>query len=532
MPRYEITSPDGKRFEVTAPAGATQEQVLAYAQSQFKPVEPYKPVSPTDDMSTGQRMLAGVGKGMVDLGRGAGQMLGMVSPQDVAEARKYDAPLANTGAGATGQFLGTMATAIPAMMIPGANSVTGAALTGGAMGAFQPTVEGESRLQNAAIGAAAGGVGQKAIGVAANALGNRLAAKEASEAVRASQNSVRDATLKSAQGAGYVVPPSQAGSGVVGRVLEGISGKYKTNQAAGIKNQSVTDALARKALGLAEDQPITREAMQGVRDKAFAAGYEPLTKAGALETDRAYAAALDKIVSDYKGASRSFPEAVKNAVGEKIDTLRVPAMDAGDALKMTRILRDEANAAYASGDAAMGKATKQAANAIEDQVERALEAAGKDGAEMLKSFRDARTLMAKAHSVEKAIVESGGHVNAKVLGAALQRGKPLTGELKTIGAFANNFKDVAGVPQSGWANPITALDAFGTAGLAGMGAGPMSVALPGARIAARSAILSPAYQRTAHPTYGPGLMEKLSPELLKELEKRGVGWLLGYASQQ
>ena len=35
MPRYEITSPDGRRFEVTAPEGATQNQVLAYAQANF-----------------------------------------------------------------------------------------------------------------------------------------------------------------------------------------------------------------------------------------------------------------------------------------------------------------------------------------------------------------------------------------------------------------------------------------------------------------------------------------------------------------
>lgn len=35
MPIYEIKSPDGKTYDVTAPEGATQEQVLAYAQSQF-----------------------------------------------------------------------------------------------------------------------------------------------------------------------------------------------------------------------------------------------------------------------------------------------------------------------------------------------------------------------------------------------------------------------------------------------------------------------------------------------------------------
>jgi hypothetical protein len=36
MAKYQISSPDGQKFEINAPDGATQEQVLAYAQSQFK----------------------------------------------------------------------------------------------------------------------------------------------------------------------------------------------------------------------------------------------------------------------------------------------------------------------------------------------------------------------------------------------------------------------------------------------------------------------------------------------------------------
>jgi hypothetical protein len=39
MPRYEITSPTGQRFEINAPDGATQEQVLEYAKSQFTQME-------------------------------------------------------------------------------------------------------------------------------------------------------------------------------------------------------------------------------------------------------------------------------------------------------------------------------------------------------------------------------------------------------------------------------------------------------------------------------------------------------------
>jgi len=35
MPRYEVTAPTGQRFEITAPEGATEQQILSYAQQQF-----------------------------------------------------------------------------------------------------------------------------------------------------------------------------------------------------------------------------------------------------------------------------------------------------------------------------------------------------------------------------------------------------------------------------------------------------------------------------------------------------------------
>lgn len=35
MPQYEVTSPDGRRFEISAPEGATEDEVLAYAQKSF-----------------------------------------------------------------------------------------------------------------------------------------------------------------------------------------------------------------------------------------------------------------------------------------------------------------------------------------------------------------------------------------------------------------------------------------------------------------------------------------------------------------
>ena len=164
MAKYEITAPDGSVYEVEAPDTATEQEVLSYAQSQFKKPAPVlnqtQIPSVTEGMSTGERLLAGIGQGMTSLGRGVGQRLGMVSEEDVARARELDRPLLETGAGLTGSIIGGVAPALPTAFIPGVNTYTGAAALGGVMGALQPTVKGESPITNAAVGAPAGMLGQ------------------------------------------------------------------------------------------------------------------------------------------------------------------------------------------------------------------------------------------------------------------------------------------------------------------------------------------------------------------------------------
>lgn len=194
MPRYEITAPDGRKFEITAPEGATQEQVLAYAQQNFEQPESkqqkYDRIKseldarngtqgedPTAGMSTFEKVAAGVGKSIVDTGRGLGQLVGLVDREDVDRARQLDAPLMDTKAG----FGGNVAGAIGQVLIPGAaagryaslapkiasavraatlpKTIGGAALQGGALGALQPVGTGDSRGVNAAIGMGAGAVG-------------------------------------------------------------------------------------------------------------------------------------------------------------------------------------------------------------------------------------------------------------------------------------------------------------------------------------------------------------------------------------
>jgi hypothetical protein len=203
MAKFHVTSPSGEKFEITAPDDATDDQVLAYAKSQFDQPKQAKPNTRamidndpisqgarnfTNDMTGTQKFLAGAGKGLTDAVLGVGQFMGMVPQSDIDEVRKTDAPLLKTGAGTAGNLVGGVAAAAPTILIPGVNTLTGAALVGAGTGLLQPVATGESRTLNTALGAGAGLVGQgvgNAVGRAIRPVDNVLNQEEARLAAQA-----------------------------------------------------------------------------------------------------------------------------------------------------------------------------------------------------------------------------------------------------------------------------------------------------------------------------------------------------------
>jgi hypothetical protein len=109
---------------------------------------------PTDGMSTTELALAGAGKAVADLGRGAGQWLGVVSRDDVAESRKRDKALMGTGAGLAGNIAGNVAAVLPTAFIPGANTLAGAGAIGAVTGAMAPSESTGETLKNIGVGGA------------------------------------------------------------------------------------------------------------------------------------------------------------------------------------------------------------------------------------------------------------------------------------------------------------------------------------------------------------------------------------------
>lgn len=482
-----------------------------------QPKEPEPSYDPTEGMSGTQRFLAGVGKNMTDLARGVGQLIpeglpGSVSRADVVAARKLDAPLMNTGAGAAGNFAGSLAMLAPTAMIPGANTVAGAGAIGAVTGLLQPSTSTTETLTNIVLGGAGGAGGQKVANTLPGmAQGFSQSAKDAA-ANQAAASAQRFSAAQRGNQLGYVTPPADLNPGVVSELASGLSGKIKTAQVASQRNQSVTDKLARKALGLADDAVLDADALQAIRNQAATTGYAPIRQAGQIAADADYTKALDSIASQYQGAARSFPGAAKNPVLEMVEGLRAQAFDAGDGLDMVKVLREAADKAYRSGDSGLGKASKAAADAIESQVDRALSASGNTDA--VKAFRESRKLIAKTYTVQKALNPETGSVNAQALAKELGKGKPLSDELRDVAQFATAFPKASQALKEA-PKSVSPLD-FAFAGGSAIGTGnPLALMALGARPAVRNMLLSNPVQKAAMtPGFTPSVASRLAPAAL------------------
>lgn len=452
-------------------------------------------------------VVAGVGQGMTNVARGIGQHVGLVDQSEIKAAQQIDKELLDTTGGTVGSVAGNVAALAPTAFIPGANTLAGAAAVGGASGFLQPVAEGDVLVEsakNAGIGAAASGAGQL-VGQGIGAVAKKYAAaKTASAAAQKSANQVKDATAAMAKDAGYVIPPVQVNPSKMNRMLEGFAGKITTGQSASIKNQDVTNRMVKSALGLAPDEQLTPQTLTAIRNEAGKA-YEAIRGAGQIAADADYADDLTRIVAKYQGAGKDFPELAKNEIADTVANLQKDTFATDSALDAISILRDKADKAFRGGDKSFGKAYKQMADSMEGLIERNIAATGDDGAALLKDFREARQLIAKTYSVESALNPATGNVNAKKLAQQLSRGKPLSGELKKVGQFAQAFPTAAQEVTSSMPG-VSPLDYATAAITSGATGNPGMLATITGRPLVRGAILSGPYQRAmTTPRYTPGL---------------------------
>lgn len=464
-------------------------------------------IDPTEGMSTGQKVLAGIGKGMYTAYQGLAGLVGAgESDAERAERNALDAPLMATKSGKVGNVIGTAAAAAPVMLVPGANTYGGAAMLGGLAGTAMTPGGAQERLEGGIAGAVGGAAGKfvgDSLGAGARALKETVTQKLTQ---RAAANAGTDTAVAAAREAGYVVTPAMTNNpGFLGSLLESVGGKIKTQQAASLKNQEVTNALAASHVGLPKGGPISQNALAEIRQEAGKA-YQAVAGLGELPVSSG--AKLPAGVTVQKGANplTLAPEA-KVSSAELVSAWKQANHDATGYFKA--YARDANPETLAKAKAAAG-----AAKEIDAFLEDALKKTGQN--DLLSALKEARTTIAKTYSVENALNPATGGVSAKALAKQLDKGKPLSGDLLKAAQFAKAFPKAA---QEGVSVPsYSVFDAAMAGGAAGTLGSPLLLALlagVAARPGARSLVLSkPMQNALARTNYTPNALARYAPEAL------------------
>lgn len=472
--KFEVQSPDGKKYVVNAPDGATQQDAIAYVQKNFYAQPTY---DPTEGMTGTEKFLSGAGKAMTDLGRGVGQMVGLVDRADVAESRRLDAPLMNTNAGLAGNVVGNIATALPTMAIPGVNTLRGATLLGGALGLAQPSVNTTETVGNVALGAGGAAAGQKIFeGVSKMLAGTKNAQQYATfgettklsgtPSVRATGGgytfgSVGDDAsagltksqsqlAKEGQKLGFKLTPGQASGS---KSLQQLEAKLEsqpmtsgTFNAIKDQNQKTLNRAAAKAIGERGDS-LDSSVLANATDR-IGGVYKMVADKTVRKIDPdQFLGRLSSIENEFEGlATISQNPLVNKLIGyaSKGEATREQLQDI--ASKLGKAAAN--NMTSASGDRQMGMALFQVKDFADDILESGLKG------ETQKAFREARSqyrnlmLLTQRQGV---INPSTGNVQGNALASVLQQkdkqgfllGKNKS-DLYTAAKFAQAFRPIVG----------------------------------------------------------------------------------------
>lgn len=463
MPRYHITSPDGKEFEIDAPEGATEEDAVNYLQTTYKTEQQWGDVG-SQALKNLPKSIQGVGQGVIDT---------VTHPIDTTQSML---DLANAG------MQKVLPDSINALM-PEKTKQNPAKLEAAA-NFYKNRYGGESELKqtlaNDPAGALMDAVTAISLGSAAlkpfankSNLANELANIEKTKALNAPKAEVLAEAIRN----GYVMPPSAVNPSFINKRLESAAGKAALRQESIIRNQEgFVNPLTRKELGIADNQPITGQVLKDIRANASGT-YKQVAE-------------LPVQPSLAKGYSiNSKPQTLSKVSLEDLKQAR------NDAQGWYKAYQRSAS----PDDLAKAKQAENIANSLEEMFQGRAESAGKP--DLVNQLRDARKQIAKTYTVDSARNVATGDIDPIVLGRIFDSEPDLlSGNLKSIGqtqqAFPQYLGDATKVPTPGVGKAeALASGIMATTGAAGGGApGLLAGGIPLISEPIRNLILSKWYQ--------------------------------------
>lgn len=316
---------------------------------------------------------------------------------------------------------------------------------------------------------------------------------------------------------GYTIPPSMASNkpSMMANILSKVGGEEQIERAANIKNQTATNNLIKKELGIS-DEIVTRQSLNDVRAKEGSI-YQAVKNVPGTAVDSMFNSDIAAIKTTINALSKNFKNIVKNdEVSNLVKSLTFKpfsnAYDSTSAVELTKVLRQKSAKNIMSDKPELnelGKAQRAASEAIENMLSRRIKnapATANIPKDLAILWPEARTKIAQSYFVEEALNPATGNVDARRLGRVIDKGDAkLTGGLQTAGEAGLAFPRVTGAPEKTPAyrlGDLTSLVARAAPGAAlgyGTGSPELGLAFTAAQTAgaplARSFSLSKPYQR-------------------------------------
>lgn len=439
MPEFEISAPDGSKFKVNAPEGATKEDAIAYVQQNFyqqkakeveKRIDPFKQVA--QESSGMENFLAGMGGAMKGLYLGGKQMLNLASQAEVDDHNRAMSGLRSTTSGTLGEIAGNVVPAAATAIVPGANTLTGSALTGAVLNSLQPLAEGESRLWEGVKGAGLGAVGQ---GVA-NTVGRMV------KPVQAAPLTGRDADLiTKAKSMGIDLNAAQeTGSKALRWVDSALDNLPFTAERQATAKAAQREAWQRAVLKqTGEDASLATDDVLGAAKKRIGQQFNDISSRNNVVLDSQAAKEIAAVAKDNNiagplksGKVDDVAEWLKSLTQGKTVTSPVlgpngqPITHTLPAQHMTgelyqdvrSILTRNAQSAFSSGDSQLGQSLKGIRDALDGAAERSVAAA--DSA----AWKEARNQYKALKAIQKATDTASGNISPLKLINELGRKNP------------------------------------------------------------------------------------------------------------
>lgn len=311
---------------------------------------------------------------------------------------------------------------------------------------------------------------------------------------------------------GYAIMPTAGKNSAVNSGLTTVAKEPKVKNTITLKNQETTNALAKKDLGLEENQKLDEATLLGQRAPHYAK-YEQLKNLDfKFKIDQKIIDRVNALGGKALNIQESFPEfraSVDTAQAQNLVTKSAPEVTPRATVELVKKLREDSRhdmsrREITSSEKDAAGAKLDIANALEDLMDRGLKERARTHGDvspaLIQELRIARREIAKSHNVQESTNLETGNVDATKLAALRAKGTPLTGGLKTIAIARRVAPDVVRNTDGVVPSPEFSIGDIGMGALGGMAShGPVGVlsgaaAAAAVRPAARALVTSRGYQ--------------------------------------